>query len=137
VDGGWKSTDRHGEELTKDRLSGALTKLAAYRGTSCKVDVAPYAIRRINGEKTPEVEQALAAVEKTRASVRQLMSLLGPRDFETPSICPTTTGWKRLGPVSKNLNALDLVLPTTGERAFCPSSQDDFGRSRRLRRPAR
>jgi hypothetical protein len=121
VDGGWKSTDRHAEELAKDRLSGALTKLAAYRGTSCKVDVAAYAIRRINGEKTPEVEQALAAVEKTRASVRQLMRLLGPGDFETlVDLVFTTTGWRRLGPVGKTQKTLDLdlVLPTTGERAF-------------------
>ena len=32
---GWRHTDLLGERLTKDRLSGALTKLTAYRGTSC------------------------------------------------------------------------------------------------------
>jgi hypothetical protein len=31
---GWRSTDLLGEKLTKDRLSGALTQIAAYRGTS-------------------------------------------------------------------------------------------------------
>jgi hypothetical protein len=31
IRGGWQSTDLLGESLTKDRLSGALTKLAAYR----------------------------------------------------------------------------------------------------------
>jgi len=51
---GWQWTDRHGEQLTKDRLSGALTKLTAYQGTSCNVDVSVsnYVIRRVNGEKT-------------------------------------------------------------------------------------
>src|SRR5713226_1429672 len=39
VAGGWRDSDRNGERLTKDRLSRALTKLAAYRGTSCNVDV--------------------------------------------------------------------------------------------------
>ena len=33
VNSGWRWADVHGEELTKERLSGALTKLAAYRGT--------------------------------------------------------------------------------------------------------
>jgi hypothetical protein len=73
IAGGWRRTDLHGEQLTKDRLSGALTKLAAYQGTSCDVDVADYVIRRINGEKTPEVERAVAALEVMRASVLDLI----------------------------------------------------------------
>jgi hypothetical protein len=56
---GWNDADLTGERLTKDRLSGALTKLVAYRGTSCNVDVADYVIRRINGQKTPELEQVI------------------------------------------------------------------------------
>ena len=119
--GGWRSTDRHGEELTKDRLSGALTKVAAYRGTSCTVDVAPYVIRRINGEKTLQVERALVSLGTLKTSMRELMSLLEPRDFETlVDLVFTTTGWRRLGPVGKSQKTLDLdlVLPTTGERAF-------------------
>jgi len=82
VAGGWRDSDRNGERLTKDRLSGALTKLAAYRGTSCNVDVADYVIGRINGEKRPEVERAFASLEKIRASALDLMKFLGPRDFE-------------------------------------------------------
>jgi|ERR1035437_8882985 hypothetical protein len=35
VAGCWRKTDINGELLTKEKLSGALTKLAAYRGTSC------------------------------------------------------------------------------------------------------
>ena len=66
VDDGWKNHDLLGEPLTTDRLSGALTKLAAYRGTSCGVDVADYAVRRINGQKVPEVESAISAVAAMR-----------------------------------------------------------------------
>jgi hypothetical protein len=58
VAGGWKSTDLKHEELTKERLSGALTKLAAYRGTTCRVDVRDYVVRRINGLKSEKVERA-------------------------------------------------------------------------------
>jgi hypothetical protein len=121
VAGGWRQTDRAGERLTKDRLSGALNKLAAYRGTSCKVDVADYVVRRINGDKTPEVERALAARATMRAAVEDLMKLLHWRDFETlVDLVFTTTGWRRRGRVGgtqKTLD-LDLYLPTTEEKAF-------------------
>lgn len=121
VVGGWRQTDVYGEKLTKDRLSGALTKLAAYRGTSCDVDVPEYVVRRINGKKTPEVERAISASEKMRASVLELIRLLGPRDFETlVDLVFTSSGWRRLGNVGKTQKTLDLdvMLPSTGERAF-------------------
>ena len=121
VRGGWRWTDLKGEQLTKDRLSGALTKLAAYRGTSCDVDVAEYVVRRINGRKTPEVERANAALKTMRDSVLEMMKLLGPKDFETlVDLVFSTSGWRRLGVVGKTQKTLDLdlVLPSTGERAF-------------------
>lgn len=121
VSGGWKRTDLNQEPLTKDRLSGSLTKLAAYRGTTCRVDVADYVIRRINGEKTPAVERSLAALEKMKASVLELMQLLHPRDFETlVDLVFTASGWRRLGQVGKTQKTLDLDiwLPSTDERAF-------------------
>ena len=80
--GGWRQTDVTGEALTKDRLSGAVTKLAAYRGTSCAVDVAEYVVRRINGHRLPAVERALGARQEMRAATRGLMRLLTPQDFE-------------------------------------------------------
>ena len=107
--------------MTKDRLSGALTKLGAYRGTSCDVDVSDYVVRRINGHKTPDVERALAASKEMKASALGLMKLLGPRDFELlVDLVFTTSGWRRVGVVGKTQKTLDLdlVLPSTGERAF-------------------
>ena len=98
VEGGWRSTDINGEPLTKDRLSGAVTKLAAYRGTSCDVDVADYVIRRINGLKTPEVERAVAALKEMKASVLGMMKQLGPKDFEMLiDLVFSISGWRRLG----------------------------------------
>jgi hypothetical protein len=118
---GWQWVDLLGDPLTKDRLSGALTKLAAYRGTSCRVDVSDYVIRRINGEKTPEVERALIASKEMKDAVLDLIRLLGPRDFELlVDLVFTTSGWRRIGTVGKTQKTLDLdlVLPSTGERAF-------------------
>ena len=107
--------------MTKDRLSGALTKLAAYRGTSCDVDVAEYVVRRINGQKTPEVERAIVAFEEMKASVLGMIRLLGPKDFETlVDLVFSISGWRRQGIVGKAQKTLDLdlFLPSTGERAF-------------------
>ena len=71
-----------GEALTKNRLSGALTKLAAYRGTSCSVDVADYVVRRINGQKVPAVEQALRGLRAMHEATLGLIRLLTPKAFE-------------------------------------------------------
>jgi hypothetical protein len=121
VKGGWRYTDLRGEPLTQDRLSGALIKLAAYRGTSCDVDVAEYAVRRINGLKTPEVEQAIQALKEMRLAVLGMIKLLGPKDFETlVDLVFSISGWRRQGIVGKTQKTLDLdlILPSTGERAF-------------------
>ena len=118
---GWRWSDLNGEELTKDRLSGALTKLAAYRGTSCGVDQADYIVRRINGTKPPAVERALVASLEMKKATLGLMRLLHPRDFELlVDLVFTTSGWRRVGTVGKTQKTLDLdlVLPSTGERAF-------------------
>ena len=119
--GGWRGTDIHGSPLSKDRLSGALTKLAAYRGTSCDVDVAAYVTRRINAEKMPQVERALAASQELTASAPELMRMLTPQDFELlVDLVFTASGWRRIGVVGRTQDTVDLelVLPSTRERAF-------------------
>jgi hypothetical protein len=78
-------------------------------------------VRRINGHKTPEVERAVAALAAMKVSARELMQLLGPRDFETlVDLVFSTSGWRRQGIVGKTQKTLDLdlALPSTGERAF-------------------
>ena len=121
VKSSWRSSDIKGEPLTKDRLSGALTKLASYRGTTCKVDVEKYLVRRINGLTIPEVEKAIAAQTEMCTAALDLMRLLGPRDFEVlVDLVFTSSGWRRLGVIGKTQKTLDLdlLLPSTGERAF-------------------
>lgn len=121
VAGGWQSRDISGEALTTDRLSGALTKLASFRGTSCDVDVSDYVVGRINSQKSPELERAITAVQQMRRSALELMRLLHPRDFEIlVDLVFSTSGWRRQGVVGKTQKTLDLdlLLPSTGERAF-------------------
>jgi hypothetical protein len=123
VKDGWRRTDVNGEPLTKDRLSGALTKVAAYQGTTCGMDtdVADYVRRRINGQKTPQVERAVAAIKEMKASALDLMKLLGWRDFETlVDLVFTSSGWRRLGIVGgpEKTRDIDLMLPSTNQKAF-------------------
>jgi hypothetical protein len=104
-----------------DRLAGSLTKIVGFRGTSCKVDMAEYLIRRINGQKSPEVERAIVALKRMKSSVLEMTQLLDPGDFETlVDLIFSTSGWRRQGPVGKTQKMLDLdlTLPSTGERAF-------------------
>jgi hypothetical protein len=104
-----------------DHLAGSLTKIAGFRGTSCNVDMAEYLIRRINGQKSPEVERAVIALKKMKSSVLEMIQLLDPGDFETlVDLVFSTSGWRRQGPVGKTQKTLDLdlTLPSTGERAF-------------------
>lgn len=118
---GWQDTDLNGEQLSKDRLSGALTKIAAYRGTSCQVDVADYVTRRINAQKVPQVERALKAANAMKSSVLEMLKLLTPKDFEMlVDLVFSISGWRRQGIVGKTQKTLDidLMLPSTGERAF-------------------
>jgi hypothetical protein len=124
---GWQFKDINGEALTKDRLSGALTKLASYRGTSCDVDVAEYVVRRINGRKLVQVERALAVLDDLQSSVLDLLRLLGPRDFELlVDLVFSASGWRRLGDIGKTQKTIDIdiTLPSTGERAFVQVKSD-------------
>ena len=118
---GWRDTDLNGDLLTKDRLSGALTQIVGYQGTSCAVKEAEYAIRRISGRKSAEVETALTALNDLHSSVPALLKGLGPYDFELlVELVFSTSGWRRLGSVGKTQKTLDIdmILPSTGERAF-------------------
>lgn len=121
IAGGWRNTDVNGELLIKEKLSGALTKLAAYRGTSCDVDVASYVIRRINGEKMPEVERTSAALHELQSTIPALMQMLTPGDFELlVELIFSTSGWRRESVTGGTQDTKDigLWLPSTDERAF-------------------
>ncbi|HEX5159694.1 MAG TPA: hypothetical protein VFW17_20965 [Ktedonobacterales bacterium] len=123
VVGGWRSTDLRGELLTSDRLSGRLTRLAMFRGTSCNLhgSVKEYAIRRINGQAIPEVEEARAVKQSMVVAIKALLRLLEPQDFELlVDLVFSASGWRRLGVVGKTTKTLDIdiLLPSTGERAF-------------------
>lgn len=121
VKGKWKSASLTGEELDVDRLSGQLTKTRGFRGTICRVREWEYLIRRINGEKMPDVEAAEASLRDLHSALIPLIQRLGWKDFEL--LCDlifTNGGWRRnsrVGSTEKDVD-LDLSAPVSGKRAF-------------------
>lgn len=118
---GWRSQDTNGAELLMVGLSGNLTKTAAFRGTSCDVADRDYVLRRINGQRLPEVDEAVRLSQALAEVIVKLLRRLTWKDFELlVDLVFTHSGWRRVSASGKTQKTVDmeLVLPTTGERAF-------------------
>jgi len=118
---GWKSCSHQGISLSSDRISGNLLKVQMFRGTICRVKPFAYLIRKLNDELSPEVAEAEAAESALVVAITRLMGLLTWQDFELlVDLVFSSSGWRRLGQAGRTQKTVDLelVLPTTGERAF-------------------
>jgi hypothetical protein len=118
---GWHCADIHGEKLSMERLSGNLIKVQAFRGTICEVIAFDYLKRKINGEKQPEVEEAIKAEIQMVQKIIPLMRLMTWQDFELlVELVFSNSGWRRVGQLGRTQKTVDieLMLPTTNERAF-------------------
>lgn len=85
------------------------------------MDVHDYAVRRINAQKIPEVEIAVTAVSELTKAIIGIVRLLRDKDFEIlVELIFSNSGWQRQGATGKTQKTLDLdlLLPSTGERAF-------------------
>ncbi len=118
---GWHSTSLNGLPLTRDRISGGLQKVEMFRGTICKVKLLDYLLRKIGDELSPELAQADAAEHSMVCAIKNLMSLLTWQDFELlVDLVFSSSGWRRINVVGRTQKTVDLelILPTTEERAF-------------------
>lgn len=121
--GGWRCEDIDGHELTKPKLSGVITAIAARRGTSSAIidDVRDRIIGRINAKKDDRVETALSARVALEDALIPLIKKLRPPEFEDlVGIIFSSSGWRRLGRVGGTQKTVDieLMLPSTQEHAF-------------------
>ncbi len=118
---GWHNEDVNGKLLTMDKLSGNLLKVQGFRGTICEVKEFEYLIRKINGKVLPVIEDAAQAEQEMINKIVPLMRMLTWQDFELlVDLVFSSSGWRRIGQVGKTQKTVDLelMLPTTGERAF-------------------
>jgi len=118
---GWQNTDINGGKLSFEKLSGNLLKVQAFQGTICDVKEFEYLKRKLNGQLLPEVDKAVKAENQMVRNIIPLMRLLTWQDFELlVDLVFSNSGWRRLGQVGRTQKTVDieLMLPTTGERAF-------------------
>lgn len=118
---GWHATSDGGTPLTADRLSGRLLQLQMYRGTICRAEPRDYLFDKLNDRTPPPVAAALAAESALRAAIVEMMRLLTWQDFELMvDLVFSASGWRRIGAVGgvQDTLDLDLLLPSTGERAL-------------------
>lgn len=118
---GWHSRSANGSNLTTERLSGELLKVQMFRGTICKVSPADYLVRKLNDELSPEVATAEVAEAAIIEAIMAMMRLLTWQDFELlVDLVFSASGWRRVGAVGRTQKTVDLelLLPSTGERAF-------------------
>ena len=119
--GTWSCLDRNGKELTIDNLDGRVTKVQAYRGTICGVEMEDYLIRSINGEVIEEITEAENSYDTLINSVEKLIKGLWWSDFELlTDLVFSKLGWQRysvLGKTEKGID-LDLYSPSTQKRVF-------------------
>ncbi|SHL63360.1 hypothetical protein [Rhodanobacter sp. OK091] len=131
--GGWRSTDALGNALIRSSLPGTITKLSMYRSTICRVSDYEYLVNRINGWRSPELENADRARSSLLEALGVLIRRLHDRDFEVlVDMAFVNAGWRRLGRVGGNepVKDLDLEIPLTRERAYvqikCATNQECF-----------
>lgn len=118
---GWHSASMGGRPLTVDQLSGNLLKVQMFRGTICQVKAAEYLLRKLNDQLSPEVAAAEEAEQALTRALVALMRLLTWQDFELlVDLVFSSSGWRRVSVVGRTQKTVDLelLLPTTGERAF-------------------
>ncbi|MBK0399485.1 hypothetical protein H0I76_09805 [Limibaculum sp. M0105] len=92
-----------------------------FRGTICSVKPFAYLLRKLNDEVSSEVAAAEEAELLLIEANARLMRLLTWQDFELlVDLVFSSSGWRRVGVVGRTTKMidLDLVLPTTGERAL-------------------
>lgn len=92
-----------------------------FRGTICQVKAFDSLLRKLNDELLPETIVAEEAERALIEAIVGLMRRLTWQDFELlVELIFSTSGWRRIsraGGAQKTVD-LELVLPTTNERAF-------------------
>ena len=118
---GWHNMSVGGRPLFISELNGALVQTRRFQGTICDVKLFDYLLRKLNDEDLPEISRAREARRQSHTAIQGLMALLTWRDFEIlVDLVFSASGGRRIGEGggSQKTVDLELVLPTTGERAF-------------------
>ena len=108
---GW-SCMANQDELKIESLSGSLTKLMMFRGTSCDLDESTegYLRRRLLGEQQPYIKQIQHGRAELEKGVREAIQTLTPQDFELLTELIFSKTLRRVSSTGKVQKYVDIVF---------------------------
>ena len=120
---GWSNLDKDGNLLRIDRLHGALTQVAGFRGTICsfRPGSEEYLRLKLKGELSEDVARAQATRGELIENIKPLIKSLTWRDFEIlVELIFSSSGWRRTSSTGGVQKTIDIQLENsvTGDSAF-------------------
>ncbi len=110
---GWQKVDANGCELRINELSGRLTKVSGFRGTTCSLDGenSQYLKLRLQGKLSPAITKAEATLFQLAKELEVLIQTLTPQDFELlVQQIFAHSGWRQLYATGGTRKTVDLEL---------------------------
>ena len=126
-DYGWTNVDINKKPLVITQLSGALTKVAAYRQTICKVEAGEYIKHRICGTVSKDIRNAEEAKVSLQNSLKPLIKSLTAKEFEILiTLLFANSGWRQTSATGGTQKTIDFELenPVLNESAFVQVKTD-------------
>jgi hypothetical protein len=111
MQGGWLDKDANGAVLKIENLSGNLTKVRGFQGTSCSLseDQLSYLMTRLSGNAPAYITQIDNARELMFDGVLSAIRTLGPKDFELLVEIIFSQNWRRIGQMGGSEKYIDIV----------------------------
>jgi hypothetical protein len=111
IKGGWLDVDANGGLLKIENLSGNLTKVRGFQGTSCSLsdDQVAYLSTRLSGQVPAYITQIDKARELMVQGVLSAIRTLVPKDFELLVEIIFSRSWRRIGQMGGVEKFIDIV----------------------------
>lgn len=109
---GWHCEDANKKQLKIENLSGNLTKVRGFQGTSCALDQDQkrYILTRLSGKVPPYINQIDRARESMAEAVKQAIKALHPKDFEVLVEIIFSRSWRRIGQAGGVEKFVDIIF---------------------------
>jgi hypothetical protein len=107
----WSCLDVAGGVLKAEKLSGQVTKIQRFMGTSCEITPKSreYLLRRINAEQHSYITQILKAREQMAFGIEEAIKSLTPQDFELLVDLIFSRTLRRVSVVGKTQKYVDMI----------------------------
>ena len=120
---GWLKVDVNGLELRINELSGNLTKISGFRGTTFTLDKDKdsYLRNRLQGKFNETIYEVQKSIVELKKQLSKLIKTLTPQDFELLiQLIFSNSGWRQIFSTGGTRKTIDLELenPITGELIF-------------------